>query len=376
MLDFPHEERVAFLQQAQPYGFPMVEGDSYPSTTDGIPTEWGNGEEQLFEDGDDGRGASPSPQRAAPVAQPFRAPAPQPYERPQQPILRPGTHGMQRPTVLEKSANIRGQQRSNVQYNQHLQQRHQQTGAALPSSQPPTYSQANPEPGSALLVHPTARQISQVQFDSNSQRAQRQPLGPAHVHFQSSRSVEPSVPTRHPVPAQSREQPTVQQTEGSESAIPIVDYDPETLSAMKYDQLKEENFDIDPRAGPQILTDDILQKPLTERLQFVRKNIERSRQSEFFHSLSTTDWEAAGDWFLEQFQSIVQRTREARQKKRKLAREFEEEVEKRHKHVSKKQHQVEEAMNKMKAQGEGLVPKSPKAAKSPKPSKSPRSKRA
>jgi flagellar hook-basal body complex protein FliE len=367
LLDLSHDERVAFLQQSQSHGFPMVEGDSYPSTTDGLPTEWEGGEEQLFEDRDDHGGVSPLPQRTAPTSHSFRTSAPQPYQRTQQPIMRPATHGVQKPSVLEKSANIRGQQRSTAQYNQHLQQGHQQNGAALPSSQPPTYSQANPGPGSAPPLYPSVRQLAQVQFGSTSQRTQRQPLGPAHVHFQSSTSVGPAVPTRHPVPAPSREEPAVQQTQESDSAIPIVDYDPETLFAMKYDQLKEENFDIDPRAGPQILTDDILQKPLAERLQFVRKNIEPSRQSEFFHSLSTTDWEDSGNWFLEQFQGIVQRTREARQKKRKLAREFEEEIEKRHKHVSKKQQQVEEAMNKMKAQGEGLVPKSPKPTRSPRP---------
>jgi flagellar hook-basal body complex protein FliE len=85
--------------------------------------------------------------------------------------------------------------------------------------------------------------------------------------------------------------------------------------------------------------------------------------------LPTTEWEDAGDWFLDQFSSIIKRTKEARQKKRKLAQEFEKEVEKRHKHVSKKQHQVESAMSKMQTQGQGLVPRSPKPSVSPRPKK-------
>jgi hypothetical protein len=37
--------------------------------------------------------------------------------------------------------------------------------------------------------------------------------------------------------------------------------------------------------------------------------------------------------------------------------------------VSKKQHQVKDAMDKMQSQGEGLVPRSPRPSKSPKPKK-------
>ena len=56
----------------------------------------------------------------------------------------------------------------------------------------------------------------------------------------------------------------------------------------------------------------------------------------------------------------------ARQQKRKLATEFEDEIEKRYRYVAKRQHHVEGALDKMKTQGEGLVPKSPRASKSPK----------
>jgi DNA-binding protein H-NS len=99
----------------------------------------------------------------------------------------------------------------------------------------------------------------------------------------------------------------------------------------------------------------------------VQKNLDVGQQSEFFRSLPTTEWEDAGDWFLDQFQNIVQRIRQARQKKRKLAQDFEAEVEKRYEHVSKRQNQVQHAMDRMKEQGEGLVPRSPKPSKSPRP---------
>jgi hypothetical protein len=150
-------------------------------------------------------------------------------------------------------------------------------------------------------------------------------------------------------------------------AVSHEDYDQKTLFKMKYEELKNESFDSDPRAPPPVLAEEDLQKPLVERLSLVQKNVDVGQQSQFFRSLPTTEWEDAGDWFLDQFQNIIQRTKQARQRKRKLAQEFETEVEKRHEHVSKKQHQVQQAMDKMKEQGEGLVPRSPRPSKSPRP---------
>jgi hypothetical protein len=150
-------------------------------------------------------------------------------------------------------------------------------------------------------------------------------------------------------------------------AVPDGDYDHDTLLGMKYEDLKNEDFDTDPRGRRHVLHGENLLKPLVERLELVQKNLDVGQQSDFFRSLPTTEWEDAGDWFLDQFQRIIQRTKQSRQSKRKLAQEFEDEVEKRYKHVSKKEHQVEQAMDKMKAQGESLVPRSPRPAKSPRP---------
>jgi hypothetical protein len=147
------------------------------------------------------------------------------------------------------------------------------------------------------------------------------------------------------------------------------DYDAGDLHDMTYDQLKNESFNTDPRAPEQPLPEDVLQKSLVERLEHVQKTLEPEQQATFFRLLPTSEWEDAGDWFLEQFGDIITRTKEARQKKRKLAQGFEDEIEKRHKHVSKKQQQVQAAMDKMKAQGEGLVPRSPRPSKSPRPKK-------
>jgi hypothetical protein len=153
---------------------------------------------------------------------------------------------------------------------------------------------------------------------------------------------------------------------------PAEDYSRDELIKMRYDQLKDQDFDTNPRAEPSVLSDDMQLNPLEERLEHVQRSLNEDDQAKFLSSLPTTEWEEAGDWFLSQFAGIIQRTKEARQTKRKLAREFEDEVEKRHKHVSKKRSGVEVALSKMRNQGQGLIPKSPaKAPKIRKSSKSP-----
>lgn len=134
---------------------------------------------------------------------------------------------------------------------------------------------------------------------------------------------------------------------------------------MSYDQLKNEDFDTVPRGAPQPLSEDMLHKSLAERLEHVWKSLDAGDQGKFFRALPTHEWEESGDWFLGRFTDIIQRTKDARQKKRKLAKEFEDQVETRYHHVAKKQQQVQNAMGKMKTQGQGLVPRSPRASKTP-----------
>ncbi|KAF2035181.1 hypothetical protein EK21DRAFT_48216, partial [Setomelanomma holmii] len=262
-------EAFHWLRKHSVGGLPVVEGDSYPPTSDGQITEWDGVLGGRPEDFDHHVGSmSPSPRH--PISNDQRPLAPPPMDRGYRGGVGPvASHPID--NMFSKSANIREQQRKNSSHSQQLGQAHH---------------------GNAAPVH------------SN--------------------------------------------------------YDLETLHKMSYDDLKTESFDTNPQAPEQPLSTEMFQKPLIERLEHVQKNFGHDKQAEFFQSLSTTEWEDAGDWFLEQFSAIIRRSRDARKKKRKLAQDFEDEVEKRHKHVSKKQHQVEDAMSKMKAQGEGLVPKSPR----------------
>jgi hypothetical protein len=364
------EDEVQYLQQMDMTHLSKpVDGDSYPTTTEGDPNDWEGAQEPPSEGVDDGGPVSPSPQRYATNGRPSFAPQP----------AQPRTfdqgrdHNMRRPQDLfQQSASIRGQQRVNNHTIPGPVQGHQQQALHLSSSQPPSCSQANQAVPAAPVNH-QPHQTNHVTFSKPQQHALRQPVQPH-------KPVVAPAPIKRSLPAPQTILPVIQQPEvhqepdGELTRLPT-DYNLETLLAMEYDDLKNEGFDMNPRAAEQPLPEDQLQKTLDERLEFAQKSLDPAKQAAFFQSLPTSEWEDVGDWFLDQFSSIIKRTKEARQKKRKLAQEFEYQVEKRHKHVAKKQRQVEDAMGKMKAQGEGLVAKSPQANKSQKPSKSPKPRR-
>jgi hypothetical protein len=378
-----HEKQLDYLYQTgHRVAFQNIEGDSYPTTTNGEPSEFEVGHDAPAEFYDDGGYVSPSPQRLHPN-QSARSSALQPPQQQQILHMPVPNHGMNKPSPLfQQSAHIRDQQRFSAPQAPRPGQNFQTNANPLPSSQPPTYSQANPTPAVALPLksnfHSNTRGQSN-QPPKQAQQAHRQLSGPSRVQFQAAaitKPIEPPAQSKRPYSVRAKVDPVPQQQPIMQAPVEEIqtvqngDYDRETLLTMRYEDLKNEGFDLDPRAEPSVLTEEVLQKPLVERLEYVQQNLDVGEQSHFFSSLPTSEWEDAGDWFLDQFQSIIQRTKQARQSKRKLAQEFEDEVEKRHKHVSKKQHQVQEAMAKMKAQGEGLVPRSPRPSKSPRPKRS------
>lgn len=142
--------------------------------------------------------------------------------------------------------------------------------------------------------------------------------------------------------------------------IPFEDYEVSELYKISYDELKSQPLDFDPRAPPSVIPHDMIQNPLPERLEFVQHHLAAQDQRKFFDLLPIKEWEEAGDWFAEQFGDVVKKMTDARRKKRKLAMEFEHEIERRHEIVAKRQRMVEKAMRKMRASGQGLLPKTPK----------------
>jgi predicted Holliday junction resolvase-like endonuclease len=67
------------------------------------------------------------------------------------------------------------------------------------------------------------------------------------------------------------------------------------------------------------------------------------------------EWEDSGDWFVERFNDLVKRMKDARQAKRKLAMEFEEEIANREEAVRKSKESVELELRTMKKGGEEVL---------------------
>jgi len=367
-----YDEQVAFLHQAGRGGLPTVRGDSYPPTTNGEPSEWEGGPEALSNYQNEFVPSSPPPQRQNINKQAARMPAshvPQQQQRRNMPIASQDTQ--QASGLFQHSAQLREQSRTAAPSRQAGGQNVQHHALALPTSQHQAYNPDKHNSTANLPMYSGPHPSTQKQPSKSQQHLVRQSSGPrtqppprnnampSEPHAPQKR--QPLVPAIHEPVAQQQsvEQAPIEEPE----VVSHEDYDHTTLFGMSYEQLRNESFDTDPRARPSVLSKEDLQKPLVERLELVQQNPDAVQQSEFFQSLPTTEWEDAGDWFLDRFQDIIRRTKEARQKKRKLAQEFEAEVEKRHEHVSKRQHQVQQAMEKMKSQGEGLVPRSPRSRK-------------
>lgn len=141
-----------------------------------------------------------------------------------------------------------------------------------------------------------------------------------------------------------------------------LDYDTSELYAMEYRQLKSQPFDARPHAKAFALPGQLDTQELDEKLNAVAY-MSPQDQVNFLTSLSIDRWEEAGDWFLGQFGQYVGQFKDIRKAKRKLAREFEDEVESRHDTVAKKYRLTQIALDEMKESGGKVLQGTPKKGK-------------
>lgn len=370
------EEQLQYLQRTQPQIFRTVDGDSYPTTTEGIPTEVDEHQEQSIGNPDP---PSPSPQRLAGQGRASLSF----HQEPHQSHLTLHAQDInfapqQTSRIYQQGKQIRSQQRHESTAHGRSQSGRQHGNVEPPTSLPTSHSQParEQELAAPFTAHARPRALTPGTQSGSPQRSSRMPSAPGDTQNPVPRIVEPGTSAKNvsatrtkvvPIFQQSLEPTPVEPSPVDVQSEHVGDYNYEVLSQMRYEELRDESFDKDPCKRDSSLPEHIRGKPLEERLRFAQHQLDPTDQAEFLSALPTTEWEDAGDWFLDQFSTIIARTREARQKKRKLAQGFEKEIEIRHQHVAKKQRVVEGAMAKMQAQGEGLVPKSPRASKSPRP---------
>ncbi|KAK0650914.1 hypothetical protein DIS24_g6323 [Lasiodiplodia hormozganensis] len=159
----------------------------------------------------------------------------------------------------------------------------------------------------------------------------------------------------------------------NESFEPLLDYDNEELFKMDFSKLDQEDFDHNPRADPtkQPLS-HLADSPLEDRLGAAFRELRPEDQSNFFASLSMREWDDAGGWFLTQFGDLLNRFKNARQIRRNIAQEFEDEIRKRNDAVSRKRQCVEKEITRIKGQGQKLLPDTPSRRRAATPAFTPR----
>ncbi|OTB20021.1 hypothetical protein K445DRAFT_18561 [Daldinia sp. EC12] len=133
-----------------------------------------------------------------------------------------------------------------------------------------------------------------------------------------------------------------------------LDYDDATLAGMDYSELKDEVFDFDPAQAEAQSAIGPPRGTLPEKLyHFFDKDQES--QMEFFSKMPVNDWEVSGDWFLERFGEVMQRFREARQRKRAIIQGFENEIADRGEAVRNKIQTIDSTLAELKSEGEGMM---------------------
>ncbi|KAK0701658.1 extracellular mutant protein 11-domain-containing protein [Lasiosphaeria miniovina] len=134
-----------------------------------------------------------------------------------------------------------------------------------------------------------------------------------------------------------------------------LDYNDAELHAMSYSDLRGQEFDFDPQAAA-------LQQqaalpaggPIEERLEHYKRKGSLD-QHEFFTRITVDEWDEAGDWFLEQFTSVVQNMKKARRNKRKLIQSFEGEVAAREEAVRVKIEGIGRTLEDLKQEGQTMM---------------------
>jgi len=125
---------------------------------------------------------------------------------------------------------------------------------------------------------------------------------------------------------------------------------------MKYPELKDQSFDMNPRATASIVPLQLTRSEVTvgDRLQHFLDQ-DKDRQAEFFSQMAMDQWEQAGDWFLDRFSDIMSDLKKARQTKRKIAADFEGEIAARHDIVEAKTDDFNKILSEMRTGGEGVL---------------------
>lgn len=134
----------------------------------------------------------------------------------------------------------------------------------------------------------------------------------------------------------------------------------EEISKMSFDQLLQEPFDYDTSSGHLIDEPELANASLEHRLhdlfsQQGSENDLRKRRQAFFSSLSIEGFEECGDLLIQKFASLVHKYKEARQHRRQVTRQLEQEIQVRESLISRRTQNVDSDFARLKKAGEDVV---------------------
>lgn len=138
-----------------------------------------------------------------------------------------------------------------------------------------------------------------------------------------------------------------------------LDYDHEHLATMSYRQLKDESFDTNPAANkvqfPAKLADASMPEKLDHIFSWHGEGADAKREA-FFSSLGIDQYEECGALLMGKFTAVMSKFKTARQRKRKEALKFEEEIERRQDLIGNKRKRIELDLQAMQQKGRDIIP--------------------
>ncbi|KAI1913447.1 hypothetical protein LOZ61_002780 [Ophidiomyces ophidiicola] len=132
------------------------------------------------------------------------------------------------------------------------------------------------------------------------------------------------------------------------------DYHPNILQSKSFSDLHTEPFDYNPAPAPPVFPSQDPDLPLPEKLQRLKSLTDDQRRT-FFSSLTLAEWEDSGDWLIDQFSALLQKTKEARRERRNVAAVFEGEIKRRYELVEGEAKDIRQRMDSMRAGGMGVL---------------------
>jgi hypothetical protein len=199
------------------------------------------------------------------------------------------------------------------------------------------------EPDSSMVINledETEQHIPRVEAGpSETPKASRMKAAPVNKLLAS--PMPPPEPFQHP---------TLDKKRGRASP----DYDDTVLVTKSFSELQDEPFDVDPAKTVVFNGHGSNGDNLSKKLSQVQNQSEKERRA-YFATMPLEEWEASGDWFVDQFASLMNRFKDARREKRRVVQQFEVEAASREEAVRLRSDAIDRKLAKMRQDGQRVV---------------------